>query len=359
MYCPSCGTELEAGSRFCHVCGKQIDDVSAEDAEVSEETRFVADDDLDFGMDSSLGSLGGTAGGSYHSMEDYAGTTGGKRTDTMLVSLGGQQGVAYVAADAVTGQAAAQNTGKSKKGIVAIVVALVAIAAIAAIAFFALRPQVGADARYTIQYETDGGTAIAATQASEGSQVTSPTNPTKDGYDFEGWYTDADRTEMVSFPFTASEDTILYAKWTEKPASSGDSGANNTANTNGGNTANTNTAQPAQTSTPQTSAPQNTQSNYYILPDSASRYLSRGDVSSLSNDDLSRAMNEIWARHGRRFNNNWLQSYFNSMSWYQGTIAADDFNHVYKGTDIESRNAEMINAILTERGYDVNKVHPN
>ena len=82
-------------------------------------------------------------------------------------------------------------------------------------------------------------------------------------------------------------------------------------------------------------------------------------MNSKSDDELSIAMNEIWARHGRRFKNNWLQGYFNSKSWYSGTISPDDFNSVYKSTPTEDYNAELINSVLLARGFDVNKVHPN
>ena len=97
----------------------------------------------------------------------------------------------------------------------------------------------------------------------------------------------------------------------------------------------------------------------YILADSATREYSRSELESLSSDDLSRAQNEIWARHGRKFKNNWLQDYFNSQSWYNGTINPDDFTSVYKSTSTEDKNASLISSILTERGWDVNREHPN
>jgi predicted nucleic acid-binding Zn-ribbon protein len=63
----------------------------------------------------------------------------------------------------------------------------------------------------------------------------------------------------------------------------------------------------------------------YILPDSNIRFLGWNDVIGLSSGDLRLARNEIYARHGRRFNSEDLQNYFNSKSWYQGTIAPEDF----------------------------------
>lgn len=64
----------------------------------------------------------------------------------------------------------------------------------------------------------------------------------------------------------------------------------------------------------------------YVLPNSSSKYLSASDVKNLSSYQLMIARNEIYARHGRKFNDSELQSYFNGKSWYNGKIAPDDFN---------------------------------
>ena len=63
----------------------------------------------------------------------------------------------------------------------------------------------------------------------------------------------------------------------------------------------------------------------YILPDSNSRYLTESDIQYLSIREINYAKNEIYARHGRRFQSQELQNYFNSKSWYRGTIEPSDF----------------------------------
>ena len=80
----------------------------------------------------------------------------------------------------------------------------------------------------------------------------------------------------------------------------------------------------------------------YILPDSASRLLTENDLVGLTNDDLRKARNEILARHGRKFNDTELQSYFNMQSWYNGVIEPEDFNSVVKLSDIEQKNIDFI-----------------
>lgn len=51
--------------------------------------------------------------------------------------------------------------------------------------------------------------------APPGDPITPPVEPTRSGYDFDGWYTDAECKNAYSFPATMPEgDVTLYAKWT-------------------------------------------------------------------------------------------------------------------------------------------------
>ena len=64
----------------------------------------------------------------------------------------------------------------------------------------------------------------------------------------------------------------------------------------------------------------------YILPDSATRNYTKSELSSLSSSQLRLARNEIYARHGRKFNDKSLQDYFNNCSWYSGTVDPATFD---------------------------------
>ena len=68
--------------------------------------------------------------------------------------------------------------------------------------------------KYTITYNTNGGSQIA-----EETNQTSLPDPlpatTKDGYEFAGWYTDADFTTIARPGQALIADTTLYAKWIE------------------------------------------------------------------------------------------------------------------------------------------------
>ncbi len=47
----------------------------------------------------------------------------------------------------------------------------------------------------------------------QGEWIDEPENPARDGYVFDGWYTDAEATQKFSFNSRCEEDTSLYAGW--------------------------------------------------------------------------------------------------------------------------------------------------
>lgn len=94
----------------------------------------------------------------------------------------------------------------------------------------------------------------------------------------------------------------------------------------------------------------NASASEYILKDSSSRYLTKDDLQGFSADDCRIARNEIYARHGRKFDDEGLQSHFNSCSWYQGTIAPSDFDETML-SDIEIANKNLIVEYEKEMGY--------
>ena len=67
----------------------------------------------------------------------------------------------------------------------------------------------------TITFEPNGGSAVAAISGVAGSSVTAPTNPTKTGFTFDGWYSDIALTTAYTFTTMPESNITLYAKWTE------------------------------------------------------------------------------------------------------------------------------------------------
>lgn len=98
------------------------------------------------------------------------------------------------------------------------------------------------------------------------------------------------------------------------------------------------TTEPQTEPIPETEAPA-----VYLLPNSGSAYLTEADFADLSHWELILARNEIFARHGRRFQNADIQAYFDGCSWYSGTIAPEDFDSSVL-SDIEVKNVQMLKA---------------
>ena len=67
---------------------------------------------------------------------------------------------------------------------------------------------------YTITYNTNGGSEVAKAERQTNIPKDLPL-PTKEGYDFAGWYKDEALTERVWAGSTVVKDITLYAKWTE------------------------------------------------------------------------------------------------------------------------------------------------
>jgi len=67
---------------------------------------------------------------------------------------------------------------------------------------------------FTVSFDTLGGSTIADQIVQYGECVVEPSNPTRTGYDFNGWFTDVACTVPWNFElYTVSEDTVLYSKW--------------------------------------------------------------------------------------------------------------------------------------------------
>ncbi len=86
----------------------------------------------------------------------------------------------------------------------------------------------------------------------------------------------------------------------------------------------------------------------YIFEDSDSRYLSRTECEAYSAQELRIARNEIYARHGRLFDSEDLQEYFEAQDWYEGTISPEDFDYTVLN-DYERYNVNLMKSIEDEK----------
>ena len=200
--CPYCGSPLSATDIFCTQCGSVLDGPPEHDDDV---TRFVYDDPDDLPRDADDSPVRQSSG-SFH-------------TDTRLVDdLGSLQ----------PDDSRRQRTdidsnppGPGTKRFVLAILGLVLTAVALGAVFWFLHQDTQETPTYTISFETNGGEQMESLEVEQGKKVFTPTDPTRPGYDFEGWFTKSDFSEKATFPFEAQGDLILYAKWEKSESSSG------------------------------------------------------------------------------------------------------------------------------------------
>lgn len=69
---------------------------------------------------------------------------------------------------------------------------------------------------YTVTFETNGGNKIDSVKVCKNGTLSKLTEPTKDGFDFDGWYSDKALKTAYDFDTKVTKSFTLYAKWTEK-----------------------------------------------------------------------------------------------------------------------------------------------
>ena len=66
---------------------------------------------------------------------------------------------------------------------------------------------------YTVSFNSDGGTSVKSQTIYEGSKATKPANPTKEGYNFDGWTLNGNNYD---FNTAVNGNITLVARWTQK-----------------------------------------------------------------------------------------------------------------------------------------------
>ena len=73
---------------------------------------------------------------------------------------------------------------------------------------------------FTVKFETNGGSTVKAITTTKNTKITEPEAPVKDGFVFDGWYTDSAFKTKFDFASPVTGAMTLYAKWTEKAKTS-------------------------------------------------------------------------------------------------------------------------------------------
>ncbi|MCI8425798.1 MAG: YARHG domain-containing protein [Adlercreutzia sp.] len=190
----------------------------------------------------------------------------------------------------------------------------------------------GESVEHLVVFETSGGTAYEQAKALDGSVITTPTDPSRPGYVFEGWYADKDFVTPFVFPHTVEatdpETICIFAKWAEESAQPTGSRENLSEAYAGGYG--------------------QTMPSYYevyrdcVFPQSSDEYLTYAQVNLLSQYDVQRAINEIYARNGYIFQSSADErAFFETQNWYSGTdtdmdVISSRFN------DYERENIKLL-----------------
>ena len=70
---------------------------------------------------------------------------------------------------------------------------------------------------YTVTFDSNGGTDVAAQELEYGDLVTEPESPTREGYTFDGWYSDENCSYLWDFETPVNDSMELYAGWIQNP----------------------------------------------------------------------------------------------------------------------------------------------
>ena len=90
----------------------------------------------------------------------------------------------------------------------------------------------------------------------------------------------------------------------------------------------------------------------YVIANSDTELLSRDSLKNISDEDLRLAINEIYARHGRKFKSAELQKYFDGKDWYTPRYEPDEFDKKQNEilNDVEKKNLKILTEIRSQRG---------
>lgn len=69
--------------------------------------------------------------------------------------------------------------------------------------------------KHEVSFETNGGTMIPSVIVKAGDFITKPLIPIKEGYQFGGWFTDANLITPFDFLISVNKDITVYVKWVE------------------------------------------------------------------------------------------------------------------------------------------------
>lgn len=70
---------------------------------------------------------------------------------------------------------------------------------------------------FTVSFDSQGGSEVPSQEVTQGEKATKPSNPTKEGFAFGGWYTSTENITVWNFETdVVTKNLTLYAKWVKE-----------------------------------------------------------------------------------------------------------------------------------------------
>lgn len=236
------------------------------------------------------------------------------------------------------------------------------------------------ETKYTVTFNSNGGSAVDSASVASGGKVTKPANPARDGYTFVNWYKDENCTAVWNFDAdTVTANITLYAKW-EANTSDGDDDKNDgdgdgsdkddgeftiTFNANGG------TVSPASGTTKDgklTSLPTPTRDGYtfdgWFTADSGGTQVTTSTVfeaagtiyahwtqKPVTNPDDTRKEYAIWIAPDIRHGDVYVNYQYAEPGTRVTVIVSPDTDYVASWVEVERSNGRLLSLSQNGRRY--------
>jgi hypothetical protein len=87
----------------------------------------------------------------------------------------------------------------------------------------------------------------------------------------------------------------------------------------------------------------------FVFPNSDTQRIDDAEIPKLSDEDLRKAINEIWARHGYIFRKKEILDYYRQYEWYKETVPADEWDKNGQNHYLNDVEKDNINRLVKER----------
>ena len=316
MKCPKCGYENDDNAYFCESCGNKLKENTGVKDNQADNAKFELDKDLDFDSNMNYGTINKSNledNSSFDYYDDF------------------NKNVSY------------ENPPKNNKNllITVIVVSAIAVIAICVCVFLIFFNDKDSNSDNSTS-ETVTSTVTETTTVTTATQTTEPTTETATSKIMPNVIglkkeeaSKILRKQNISVRYQEERNNI-YSEGvvTSQSISSGE------------------TVRDGETVILCVSvgSGEDTYDSDYILPDSDTDYISRSEIEGMSKEELTLALNEIYARYGLMFNTTSIQEYFNSKDWYVPSIKPGHFDDS-QFNDYERHNVDTIVNYMKEKGY--------